>query len=311
MGLLWPKCRTLHLPLLNPIQLAPAHRSSLSRSLCRALPPLRQINTPAQLGVIFKLTEGALDPFIQIIDKDIKQDWPQHRALGNTACDRPPTGVNSIHHHSLGPAIQPVLYPAKSTPIQAMSSQFLQENAVGNAQDTTGFLGCKRTLPAHISFFIHQYPQVLLCRAALNQFITQSVLTLGFGFVELHEVHTGPTFKYDKHINCTTQLGVLHKLPEGTLKPLIYAINEDIKQYWSQYRPLRDTTRCWLPFGHRAIDCNSLDAASQFLIHLIIHPSNPYLSNLEARMLDQQQAPCKQTSGLYLSSCPSAPGQWP
>ncbi|KAK4823935.1 hypothetical protein QYF61_008321 [Mycteria americana] len=98
----------------------------------QSLPTLQQINTPAQLGVICKLAEGALDPFVQIIDKDIKQDWPQHRALGNTACDRPPTGVNSIHHHSLGPAIQPVLYPAKSTPVQAMSSQFLQENAVGN-----------------------------------------------------------------------------------------------------------------------------------------------------------------------------------
>ncbi|KAK4825074.1 hypothetical protein QYF61_023078 [Mycteria americana] len=41
-----------------------------------------QINTPTQRGVICKLTEGALDPFVQIIDEDIKQDWPQHRALG-------------------------------------------------------------------------------------------------------------------------------------------------------------------------------------------------------------------------------------
>ncbi|KAK4811013.1 LOW QUALITY PROTEIN: hypothetical protein QYF61_015717 [Mycteria americana] len=98
----------------------------------QSLPTLQQINTPTQLGVVCKLTESALDPFVQIIDKDVKQNWPQHRALGNTACDRPPTGVNSIHHHSLGPAVQPVLYPAKSTPVQAMSSQFLQENAVGN-----------------------------------------------------------------------------------------------------------------------------------------------------------------------------------
>ncbi|KAK4824081.1 hypothetical protein QYF61_010592 [Mycteria americana] len=104
-------------PLIQPIQ---------------SLPTLKQINSPAQLGVICKRTEGALDPFVQIIDKDMKQNWPQHRALGNTACDRPPTGFNSIHHHSLGSAIHPVLYPAKSTPVQAMSSQFLQENAVGN-----------------------------------------------------------------------------------------------------------------------------------------------------------------------------------
>ncbi|KAK4821246.1 hypothetical protein QYF61_016545 [Mycteria americana] len=81
----------------------------------QSLPTLKHINTPTQLGVIRKLTEGALDAFIQIIDKDVKQNWPQHRALGNTACDRPPTGVNSIHHHSLGLAIQPVLYAEKTS----------------------------------------------------------------------------------------------------------------------------------------------------------------------------------------------------
>ncbi|GAB0207782.1 mitochondrial enolase superfamily member 1 [Grus japonensis] len=53
--------------------------------------------------------------------------------LGNTTCDQLPTGFNSIHHSSLGPAIQTVFYPAKSTPIKAMSSPFLQENAVGNS----------------------------------------------------------------------------------------------------------------------------------------------------------------------------------
>ncbi|KAK4815219.1 hypothetical protein QYF61_022866 [Mycteria americana] len=116
------KPHTIHpSPLIQPVQVP-----------LQSLPTLQQINTPTQLGVVCKLTESALDPFVQIIDKDVKQNWPQHRALGNTACDRPPTGVNSIHHHSLGPAVQPVLYPAKSTPVQAMSSQFLQENAVGN-----------------------------------------------------------------------------------------------------------------------------------------------------------------------------------
>ncbi|KAK4819572.1 hypothetical protein QYF61_008249, partial [Mycteria americana] len=69
MGLLWPKCRTLHLALLNLIQLTSAHRSSLS-----GRPPLKQINTPARLGVICKLTEGALDPLIEIIDKDINTE---------------------------------------------------------------------------------------------------------------------------------------------------------------------------------------------------------------------------------------------
>ncbi|KAK4826531.1 hypothetical protein QYF61_010028 [Mycteria americana] len=138
---LFPKPVALHGVAVAQVQdlalgLAERHTIGLGPSIqpvqvpLQSLPPLKQINTPAQLGVICKLTEGALDPFVQIIDKDVKQNWPQHRALGNTACDWPPAGVNSIHHHSLGPAIQPVLYPAKNTPIQAKSRQFLQENAL-------------------------------------------------------------------------------------------------------------------------------------------------------------------------------------
>jgi len=41
------------------------------------------------------------------------------------------------------------------------------------AQDMVGFLGCECTLPAHVLLFIHQYPQVLLGRAALNPLIWQ------------------------------------------------------------------------------------------------------------------------------------------
>ncbi|KAK4817239.1 hypothetical protein QYF61_005261 [Mycteria americana] len=119
---LFPKPVALHGVAVAQVQdlafgLVEPHTTDLGPSIqpvqvpLQSLPTLQQINTPAQLGVICKLTEGALDPLVQIIDKDIKQDWPQHRALGNTACDRPPTGVNSIHHHSLGLAIQPVLYP--------------------------------------------------------------------------------------------------------------------------------------------------------------------------------------------------------
>ncbi|KAK4817646.1 hypothetical protein QYF61_023236 [Mycteria americana] len=140
---LFPKPVALHGVAVAQVQdlalgLVEPHTIDLSPSIqpvqvpLQSLPTLKQINTPTQLGVNCKRTEGALNPFLQIIDKDIKQNWPQHRALGNTACDRPPTGVNSIHHNSSGPAIQPVLNPVNSTPLQAMSSQFLQENAVGN-----------------------------------------------------------------------------------------------------------------------------------------------------------------------------------
>ncbi|KAK4807797.1 hypothetical protein QYF61_023630 [Mycteria americana] len=131
-GVAVAQVQDLTLSLVEPHTIGPSPWIQPVQVPLQSLPPLQQINTPAQLGVICKLTEGALDPLVQIVDKDIKQNWPQHRTLGNTTCDRPPTGVNSIHHHSLGPAIQPVLYPAKSTTVQAMSSQFLQENAVGN-----------------------------------------------------------------------------------------------------------------------------------------------------------------------------------
>lgn len=40
----------------------------------QSLPTLKEINTPAQLGIIYKLAESALDSLISIIDKDIKQN---------------------------------------------------------------------------------------------------------------------------------------------------------------------------------------------------------------------------------------------
>ncbi|KAK4817891.1 hypothetical protein QYF61_002060 [Mycteria americana] len=44
------------------------------------------------------------------------------------------------------------------------------------AQDTVGLLGCERTLLAHVQLFVHQYPQVLFRRAALDHIIPQPVL---------------------------------------------------------------------------------------------------------------------------------------
>ncbi|KAK4826191.1 hypothetical protein QYF61_006135 [Mycteria americana] len=121
------------------------------------------------------------------------------------------------------------------------------------AQDMAGFLGCERTLPAHVQLFIHQYPQVLLHRAALNPFIPQPVLILGvaptqvqdleLGLLEPHEVHMGPLLELVqvpldgipslRRVNCTSQLGVICKFAEGALDPTAWVIDEDIKQYWS------------------------------------------------------------------------------
>ncbi|KAK4824943.1 hypothetical protein QYF61_021631, partial [Mycteria americana] len=130
------------------------------------------------------------------------------------------------------------------------------------AQDAVGLLGCKHTLLSHVQLFIHQYPQALLFRAALSPFIPQPVLILGvaltqvqdpaLGLVEPHEVHMGPLLELVqvpldgilslRHVNHTTQLGVVCKFAEGALDPTVCVIDEDINQYWSQHGPLRDTT---------------------------------------------------------------------
>ena len=88
-------------------------------------------------------------------------------------------------------------------------------------------------MSAHVQLFIHQYPQVLLGRAALNPFIPQPVLIPGLAatqvqdlaldLVEPHEVHVGPLLELvqlpldgipslRRAVNCTTQLGVACKL---------------------------------------------------------------------------------------------------
>ncbi|KAK4825882.1 hypothetical protein QYF61_003156 [Mycteria americana] len=128
-------------------------------------------------------------------------------------------------------------------------------------QDTVGLPGCKRTLLAHVQLFIHQYPQGLLQRAALNPFIPQPILIPRvvptqvqdpvLGVVEPYKGHMGPLLELVqvpldgipslRHVNHTTQLGVICKLAEGALDPTVYVIVADIKQYWCQYEPLRDT----------------------------------------------------------------------
>ncbi|GAB0184583.1 cAMP-dependent protein kinase inhibitor alpha [Grus japonensis] len=133
-----------------------------------------------------------------------------------------------------------------------------------------GFPGCKRTLPAHVELFIHQYPQVLLFRAAFNLFLAQSVAVLGIvpthvqdlalGLVELHVVRMDPPLQPVKVpldgipslqcVNHTTLLGVVGKLAEGALDPTVHITDKDVKQCWSHYRALRNATHHRSPLGH-------------------------------------------------------------
>ncbi|KAK4831174.1 LOW QUALITY PROTEIN: hypothetical protein QYF61_015644 [Mycteria americana] len=140
------------------------------------------------------------------------------------------------------------------------------------AQDTVGLRGCKHTLLAHVQLFVHQYPQVLFRRAALDHIVPQPVLKPriaptqdpALGLAEPHEVHTGPLLQLVQVplndipsfwcVNCTTQLGVICKLAERALDLAVNVIDENIEQHWSQYRPLRDTA---------SVDCHPLDATIQ------------------------------------------------
>ncbi|GAB0205786.1 hypothetical protein GRJ2_003044200 [Grus japonensis] len=81
---LCPKPVALHGVVVTQVQdlalsLVKPHTAGLSSSIqpvqipLQTLPTLKQIDTPTQFCVICKLTEGTLNPLIQIIDKDIKQ----------------------------------------------------------------------------------------------------------------------------------------------------------------------------------------------------------------------------------------------
>ena len=93
---------------------------------------------------------------------------------------------------------------------------------------------------------------------------------LAVGLLGLHVVHMGQLLQPVQVplngissfycINHTTQLGVICKLAKGVLNPIVYVVDKDIKQYQSQDRPLRDTTRYWPPPGHGDIDHHSLGA---------------------------------------------------
>jgi len=47
-------------------------------------------NRTAQLGLIHKLAEGALDAIIYVIDEDVEEHQSQDRPLRDTTCDWSP-----------------------------------------------------------------------------------------------------------------------------------------------------------------------------------------------------------------------------
>ena len=56
------------------------------------------------------------------------------------------------------------------------------------AQNTIGLLGLKHTLLAHFQLLVHQDPQVLLCRAALKEFFSQSIVISGIATTQVQHL---------------------------------------------------------------------------------------------------------------------------
>ncbi|KAK4807043.1 hypothetical protein QYF61_018384 [Mycteria americana] len=112
MGLLWPKCRTLHLALLNLIQLTSAHRSSLSRSLCRAFLPSSRSTLPHNLVSSANLLRVHSIPSSRSLIKILNRTGP------NTE----PWGTPLVTGHQLD------LTPVTTTLWARPSSQFFTQN---------------------------------------------------------------------------------------------------------------------------------------------------------------------------------------
>jgi len=109
-----------------------AHCSSLSRSLSLdGTPFFWCVDRTPQLGVIYKLAEGALDPTVNVTDEDIKEYWHQHQSLGDTTHHHSPSRRWATDHHPLDLTLQPVLHPSNSPPIKSVSFQFGEKDVVG------------------------------------------------------------------------------------------------------------------------------------------------------------------------------------
>ncbi|KAK4810922.1 hypothetical protein QYF61_013330 [Mycteria americana] len=198
------------------------HKVSLEPSLLQAEQP--QLSQPVLIGEVFQPSDHFCGPPLDLLQQAcvfLILETPELDAVLQVGSHE--SGVEGQNH---------LPQPAGHASFDA-------------AQDTIGFLGCECTSLAHVLLFIHPYhPQVLLCRAALNPFIPQPVLipgvaptqvqALALGLVEPHEVHMGQLLQLVqvplddilslRHVNCTTQLGVICKLAEGALDPAVYPI---------------------------------------------------------------------------------------
>ncbi|PKU40440.1 solute carrier family 22 member 7- hypothetical protein [Limosa lapponica baueri] len=92
----------------------------------------------------------------------------------------------------------------------------------------------------------------------------------------------------------TTQLGLICKFADGALNTSVYVIDKNVKEYWSQHGPVRDTTSHCSPSGLQAIEYHPLDAT----IQPIPYPLNsPPIKSISLQ-LDEQDVVGDRVKGL-------------
>jgi len=79
-------------------------------------------------------------------------------------------------------------------------------------------------------------------------------------------------------------VGSCHKLAKGAFNPTGHVAYIDVKEYWSQYRSLKNATHHWSPTGHRAIDCNSLCVTVQTTPY---PRSGPFIKSISLHFRDK------------------------
>ncbi|KAK4826124.1 LOW QUALITY PROTEIN: hypothetical protein QYF61_005276 [Mycteria americana] len=101
-GVAVAQVQDLALGLVKPHTIHPSPSIQPVQVPLQSLPTLQQINTPTQLGVVCKLTESTLDPFVQIIDKDNHLGWKRTLTSSsptvNLALPSPPLNHVLKHH---------------------------------------------------------------------------------------------------------------------------------------------------------------------------------------------------------------------
>ncbi|KAF1651935.1 Nucleolar protein 14, partial [Eudyptes chrysocome] len=118
------------------------------------------------------------------------------------------------------------------------------------AQDMVGFLDCECTLPAHTQFFIHQYPRVLLCRAALKPLIAQPVFMFGIAPTQVQDLALGlkeclELILFNDYCSCFLGYTVVHPFaPVGKNSELLLVCDKkDLESWQKQNLPLSIVTR--------------------------------------------------------------------